>query len=253
MISIIMAFRIRAAEYAPLWDLTVRSVYGILNTADQDYELIVLDNGSHSPEYAAQLNRSHVLWGELYPHILGFRLLRFDEPNSLAMVWNAGIHQSDGNYIILANNDIIYHEKPPNGQGWMTRLLEPFSWLDRKIGIVGIQHMSWNHWSFVEGSLFAIPSSFKQEFNVSGDEFTRVFDEEFTFSCEDVDLNARVQGAGYETIQVNSPPLQPVWLQHIGHQTIQSLIGSDESIIELTHENRKRLCRKYGYPEQIVD
>jgi len=254
MLSIIVVFRIRSQKDHALWDLTAKSINGILETADQDYELIIIDNGSLGSEYTEALVRSSGVWGLLFPHIQGTRIIRMDRPESLSKAWNTGVHQADGEYIILANNDIVYHQK-----GWMTRMIEPFDWEDRRIGIVGIQHMSWYKWAFVEGSLFAIPTSFREMFDLrevpeeNDPPYAVVFDEQFTLSCEDVDFNYRVQQAGYETIQVTGPALQPTYLQHLGHRTIQSLSGTYENIITITHENRVRLCRKYGYPDQVVD
>src|SRR5690606_22026866 len=107
--------------------------------------------------------------------------------------------------------------------------------------------------AFVEGSLFAFPTHFRDEFDLGGESYPVVFDERFSLSCEDVDFNHRVQQAGYHTIQVNNPPLQPLWLQHIGHQTIETMKGTDEDIVRITHENRLLLCEKWGVPERIND
>jgi hypothetical protein len=121
------------------------------------------------------------------------------------------------------------------------------------MGIVGIQHMSWGPFGgFVEGSLFTFPASFKEEFNLTPDE-TRVsvMDESFAFIC-DVDLNHRVQKAGYKTIQVTGPALQPAWLQHLGHRTIQDL-QLKEDFVRITHDDRVKLCIKHGFDPQVVD
>lgn len=250
MISIISVFRIRDPLFRnELWDMTLKSYRGILETADQDFELIIIDNGSHDQSYADELKQETSIWNLYNPLIEGIRILRFDSQEPLAKAWNVGIGQADGNYIMLANNDIVYYEN-----GWMSRMIEPFSMINRNIGIVGIQHMSWYKWAFVEGSLFVFPREFIDKFKLSDSEtYPKIFDEQFTLSCEDVDFNARVQEAGYEVIQVTNPALQPRWLQHLGHRTIQSLAGTDENIIEITHENRIRLCRKYGVDERIID
>lgn len=247
--SIIVTFRIREAEFASLWDLTVKSINGILNTVKNfKYELIIIDNGSHSPEYSMQLKGSSVLWNEMYPNVEGSRILRFDEHKRLSEAWNEGINQADGEYIVLANNDIVYHQ-----EGWLDRMLDTFG---DTIGIVGIQHMSWYKFAFVEGSLFAFPAAFRDEFNIKDDEDDIrkyvLFDERFELSCEDVDFNKRVQDAGYSVMQVNHPPLQPTYLQHIGHQTINSLAHHTD-IVRITHQARIALCEKWGITPEIND
>lgn len=250
MISIIMVFRIIDPAFRELWDVTTRCINSLMATPDVDYELIVIDNGSHDATYAESLHTYALLWKKMqFAHFMGFRQLRFNEVVPLAKAWNEGIHQADGDWLMLANNDIVFFEAP-----WMSRMIEPFSWPDRKIGVVGIQHMSWYKFAFVEGSLFVIPASFREEFNISDDEDrAEIFDDQFTLSCEDVDFNHRVQMAGYEVIQVNDPPLQPRFLQHLGHRTVSTLQGTRENYIKLSHQNRVRLCEKWGFPPQIVD
>jgi glycosyltransferase involved in cell wall biosynthesis len=250
MLSVIVAIRIRDERFIDLWNLTMKSINGMLDTSDVDFELIVIDNGSHDSRYAGSIQQSSVIWDRVFTNVKGSRVLRFEEPISLAAAWNEGVNQSDGDFIMLANNDIVYHEK-----GWMSRMIEPFSAPDRKIGIVGIQHMSWYQFAFVEGSLYVFPATFKEEFDLSDpdDPVVRIFDERFTMSCEDVDFNRRVQDAGYKVMQVDNPPLQPLSLQHIGHQTVNTMLGTDEDYIKLSHENRVRLCEKYGIPPKITD
>ncbi len=144
----------------------------------------------------------------------------------------------------------MYFETPGE-KSWVMRMIEPFA--DPVMGIVGIQHMSWGPFGgFVEGSLFAFPASFKDEFNLTPDE-TRVtlMDEQFMFIC-DVDLNHRVQKSGYKTIQVSNPALQPKWLQHLGHRTIHDL-QFKEDFVEITHDDRVALCIKHGFDPQVID
>lgn len=263
MISIIIIYRIRSEEHNELWELTNDSINGILATADEDYELIMIDNGSHDDRYANSLNQSHVLWGEMFKHIQGFRQFRFEEHVQLGKAWNTGIHQADGEYIMLINNDILYHET-----SWMTRLLEPFNWteeerLERRIksevGIVGIQHMSWYKFAFVEGVVITFPAKFKEDFDLRSEveeyadyAYPVVMDEQFMY-ISDVDFSYRVQQAGFEVIQVNHPPLQPRFLQHLGHRTIITLAGSDEDFVAITHKDRIDLCKKWGFDPQIND
>lgn len=248
MISIVMVVRIRDDQFKKLWTLTLESIQGILNTATEQFELIVIDNGSHSPVYINELKAASSIWGQMYPNMEGIRLLRFDEHVSLSKAWNEGVRQADGDYILVANNDIIYHQT-----GWEQRMMEVLQDPSRRVGIVGIQHMSWAYFSFVEGSLFMFSSRFKDEFDIQpdNDEKVELFDERFEFIC-DVDLNKRVQEAGYTTVQVNSPPLQPLYLQHLGHRTINTL-ASFYDYVGATHEDRVKLCEKWGFDPQIND
>lgn len=252
LLSIVMVYRIRSDEFRDLWKITLNAIDGILKTADRDFELIVVDNGSITMEYASELAQRAMVFDKLCPYVKGFKHFRIEEPAALSKAWNLGVYQADGDYVVMSNNDIVFHEI-----GWMSRLIEPFSFPNRKIGIVGIQHMSWYMaGGFVEGSLFAFPASFKEEFDLREtpevEDYPIIFDEQFQLSCEDVDLNLRVQKAGYETIQVDNPPLQPRFLQHLGHRTQQTMAGF-EDVIEISHESRVKLCRKYGWPEEIKD
>lgn len=260
-ISIILVYRIRGEQFNDLWELTLQSINGILQTADFPFELIVIDNGSHDLRYSQALNTSAALWDDMPFYrrwLVGFRQLRFEQHTSLAKVWNEGARQADGAYIMLANNDIVYHET-----GWMSRMVEPFGWdekqrsdhfVSKPVGIVGIQHMSWHAFAFVEGSLFVFPERFRQQFDIGGDDQPpTLFDEQFVIACEDVDFNHRVQQADYAVIQVNNPPLQPRYLQHLGHRTIHTLIGTDEDYIEESHRSRLALCAKWGVEPRIND
>ena len=252
MISIVMVFRLVSEEVHELWAITQKCINDILVTADTDYELIIIDNGSHDSKYIDSLKRTHVLWGEHHRFIQGTRLFRCDEHVTLSKAWNTGINQADGEYIMLANNDIYFHSP------WMTRMIEPFQWPNRKIGICGIQHMSWRFFSFTEGSLCVLPASFREEFDLrKTDELYKdkpypvVMDERFMYIC-DVDLNHRVQLAGYECIQVNNPPMQPKYLQHLGHSTINTL-AFREDYLKNAHQDRIDLCNKWGFEPVIED
>lgn len=252
LISVISVFRIRDPLFHDdLWNLTLKSYRGLLDTADQPFELIVIDNASHSDIYAQELKRITSTWNVINDKIQGFRLLRFEEHQSLAKAWNVAIGQADGEYILEVNNDIVYYES-----GWMNKMIELYE-QHSDMGIVGVQHMSWYKWAFVEGCIFMFPNRLVNELKLGDSEdeshYPIVFDEQFTLSCEDVDFNARVQAAGYQTVQVTNPALQPLYLQHLGHRTMQTMAGTPENIIDISHENRIRLCRKYGYDERIID
>src|SRR5574341_599488 len=131
MISLIMVYRTRSEQDEELWGITLNAIEGILRTADYPFELILIDNASHDMRYAYDVARRATVFDAHCEFIKGFKHYRFEEHVSLAKAWNTGLNQVDGEYVLIANNDIVFHER-----GWMSRMLEPFSWSDRKIGIV---------------------------------------------------------------------------------------------------------------------
>lgn len=93
-------------------------------TSYENYEILVVDNGSTDPEtfklfekYESELKEK-------------FRVLRLDIPFNYSELNNRGVEETRGEYILLLNNDIQIISK-----GWMTRMLE-FAQQDH-IGAVG--------------------------------------------------------------------------------------------------------------------
>jgi len=94
----------------------------IYKTAYPNYELIIVDNASsdNTPEYLKQIEtKNHNIKVFLNDKNLGF-----------AAGNNVGISQSNGDYILLLNNDTVVT------RGWLTNLIKHFDY-DKKLGIIG--------------------------------------------------------------------------------------------------------------------
>jgi len=93
----------------------------IRNTDYPNYEVIVVDNDSSdkTPEYLRQMAAQHSQ----------IRILLNTENRGFASANNQGLELSDGERLVLLNNDTVV---PP---GWLTRLLRHLD--DPGIGLVG--------------------------------------------------------------------------------------------------------------------
>jgi GT2 family glycosyltransferase len=141
---------------------------------------------------------------------------------------------------VFANNDIVFHKF-----GWWDKMKAA---LDNGLDLVGIQEMTWYKFRFVEGSLFAARSETLEALQIKEG---RLFDGRFKLSCEDVDLSERFLRSGLSIGQVHG--LQPEYLVHIGHATINHKATQGDGLYDKMHESRRELCKKWGYPEKVED
>jgi glycosyltransferase involved in cell wall biosynthesis len=218
-----------------LWDLTKQSLEGLIFTMSQPWELIFINNGSQD-ETREEFERIAPTW--TWANFMGYRAHHYKKGVSLAAAWNKGYTLAEGEHMLFANNDIVYYK-----HGWWDILRQS---LDAGMHLVGIQDMSWYRFRFIEGSLLLASRSALSTLA----EGKRIFDTRFQLTCEDVDLSERFLRAGLRIGQANG--LQPDYLVHIGHQTIQSLAGKEDTLA-IMHESRVRLCKKYGYEPQVND
>lgn len=104
-------------------DLVKQCVSSFMETTpDIPYEIIVVDDGS-SPE----VQQSLMEWAD------NLRIQFISKPanEGFSRTVNRGISEARGEFMLLANNDIIFHES-----GWLNRMLEAMNAED-KVGIAG--------------------------------------------------------------------------------------------------------------------
>lgn len=220
-----------------LWPMTLKALETLIFTMSKPWRLIFINNGSQD-ETKEQFEAIALTWA--WEGFRGYSVHHYKRPVSLAAAWNRAWKMADQEapYTMFANNDIVFHQ-----HGWWDHFQ---GMLDAGMHLVGIQEMTWYRFRFVEGSLFAARSKTFQRLEDSG----KLFDTRFKLSCEDTDLSERALRAGLRIGQVMG--LQPDYLVHIGHQTLQHMSGK-EDLHKKMHASRRALCKKWGYPEQVED
>ncbi len=99
-------------------DYTRKCIESIRKHTRQKYELVLVDNGSQDGTW------------DLFRSIPGAKAVRNASNLGVAAGWNRGLHECDGDYICILNNDTLV------GENWlenMIRLCES----DTRIGMVG--------------------------------------------------------------------------------------------------------------------
>jgi hypothetical protein len=221
--------------------MTLKSLEGMIFTADVPWRLFFYSNGS-TDDTAGQFNRIAPTWA--WQYFCGYQFLHRTNGYSLAAAWNDAFNrlgrttEGHSEYTMFANNDIEYYKA-----GWMSRLIQM---LDGGFDLAGIQEMTWYRFRFVEGSLLVARTATLEALKEDG----RLFDIRFKLSCEDVDLSHRFLQAGMRIGQAHG--LQPEYLVHIGHQTINA-VGAQEDLVGAMHTSRRALCKKWRVPQQVED
>jgi len=181
-------------------------------------------------------------------------LLWFDEPQGFSRAVNTGIKESQGEYVVLLNDDceLLTQEK----NHWLNLLSDPFS--DPKVGITG-SHKLWSEDAQHEFIIFFCAMLRREMLNEIG-----WLDEQFSpFYGEDIDLCVRAEQAGWKWVQVpvgeecrlehvpNSEHL-PEWKRSrwvgsfpISHEG-ESTLGQLPNHVEVVERNRKLLRQRYG-------
>ncbi len=176
-----------------------------------DFETILVDNGSSDGSQAYV--RQH------YPEV---RLIELPENAGFTGACNAGYRAAEGRFIILLNNDTEVDS------GWLTAIVDAFG-RHPEVGIIASKILLFDrrHYLHAAGDFYrldGIPGNrgvwqpdegqFEQEervFSACGaaaayrrtliDEIG-FLDDDFYFSCEDVDMGWRAQLAGWEVLYV---------------------------------------------------
>ena len=219
----------------------------------QDYELIIVDNGSEPPYEIINLPEC--------PHTY----IRYEENFGFPVAVNQGIRAAKGENIILLNNDVIVTPR------WADSLIK---WLDeydiigpctnysagyQRIRTLGIYHdiqglnveaEKWGEMHTGKANDVNWVIGFCMAFKKSLWEQLGVFDESvWPSSGEEIDFCLRAKNAGYRVgIAID------VYVHHIGSVTFKD-INSKHPYRDIVEKSEKHLKDKWGdnYSAQGVD
>lgn len=224
----------RSQEILSMTDTCLRT---LRETADQPYQLIMIDNGSDDGNECSRLL-------DKYYDYKTDQVFKFTANEPVSVCWNKAIEHAVGDTIMLINNDVVFHRN-----GWMSMLAAPLNF--DQVGATGSHKMSWNGFDFLEGSFLAFRRDRVMRIAVDG----KLFDEQFEFTCEEADFCERLTRAGLTLIEtgVESGGMAT----HLHHGTLswtneEGGINGVSALLVM-HECRRKLCRKYGKPEQVDD
>lgn len=247
MISVIVIAHNIVTRSERIIGMTKTCLETLHDTADSDYELLTIDNGSHDElMMSAMISDFNKTLGHV-PSSLWIN----DRNEPIAKIWNEAIARSTGDIVMLLNNDIVFHKK-----GWMSAMAAPL--YRPSIGIVGSKLMSWNGFQFVEGAFI----TFRKSEALAIAEDGKIFDERFDFTCEEVDFCRRMERYGKQLLAVDVE--SKGYATHLHHGTLCWSNDDNDgkggaggwngrSILEVMHESRRKLCRKYNMPERVDD
>lgn len=214
--------------------------YTTLN--DFSTELIIVANGctDGTREYVESLQ------GKFH----NIKLIWFDEPLGFPRAYNEGIKASQGDYVVLFNNDNILLDQPYNK--WLQELSAPFEVAGHAVGMTGPmkEHCPYADRDFI---LFFCVMLSRSAINLVG-----LLDESFSPGYgEDTDYCARLQDLGFRLVQV--PDESRLFydtnrrtgvfpLYHAGNKTFANWPDGDKVL----EKNRNILKEKYGKKEPVV-
>ncbi|CAM4260067.1 glycosyltransferase [Lederbergia lenta] len=229
---------------------TKECIESIKKYTNEQYELIVIDNGSKD-DTITKLQKD--------PNI---QLVCNEKNTGFAGGCNQGIKLAKGNEILLINNDTIV------SLNWLTNLRKVL-YSSPDIGIVGpMTNMALPDQTMeVEYSNVAEFHAFAKNFNKSNSakwkktvilsgvcmlmkkeliEKIGLFDDKFLVgNYEDVDLSYRANQAGYSLLIAGD-----TFIHHYGHS---SFTKNNLDISSISNENRKYFIRKWGVnPEKLI-
>lgn len=218
-------------------------------------EIIIVDNASH--------DGSQDLIKTRYPHVI---LIELPENRGFTGACNAGLKAAKGEFIALLNNDTEVH------MDWAAAVVNAFS-RDTKIGAVASKMMLFDKRDHIHtaGDYFTVDGRAgnrgvwqqdtgqfdREEFVFSACGGSSVYrrtmldqigllDDDFFFSCEDVDLGWRAQLAGWYCLYT---PKAIVYhhLSATGGGTTASYYDGRNLIYLLAKNYPTELLRKYGW------
>lgn len=227
-------------------DITLNALDSIRKNTEEDYELIIVENGSTDGS-AEQLRAMDDII-----------LIENTENQGFARGCNQGIGVASGELLLFLNNDVIVP------QGWLTPLIRSLT-ADDTVGMVGpVTNYSAGHQQIPVGySLIGDMEAFAAGHRLQHEgrtlEVRRLigfcllvkrsvleeiggFDEQYGLgNYEDDDLCLRAIRAGYRLLVV-----QDAFIHHIGHASTRTL--PETSLLNLLEENGKKAELKWGRP-----
>ena len=244
MNSIIVVVHNVPVRTQEIHSMTKTCLETLVNTADLDYELICIDNGSDDNQATFSM-MVDVLRPYEGKNNLRDLVVSWKEGNKpVSTRWNEAVQVAKGDVIVLLNNDMVFRQR-----GWLSMLDGPAR--RSEVGAVGSRSLHWNGFYFLEGSILAFRKEVALE--TAGDNY-HVFDEQFEFSCEDADFSQRLQNRGKQLVTV---PVEECCITHLHHGTLcwtnEEGGWNGRSILDVMHESRRKLCRKYGKAEKVND
>ena len=208
------------------WDLTDKFIKSFFTWLDYPCELVVLDNGSPDNTWQ-ELQRVSEGWDHLW--LEDFQILHVDKNLGVPAGWNYAIKYTRGDYICIANNDMVFQSP------FLTPMLATLK-LDSKVGCTGWFHMVWSGIPFIEGSCWMLPRSV---WNSVGE-----FDETYSpGTMEDVDWQVRMRKLGW--MEKWTPGIK---IDHIKHQSRPGVIS-----IGIEKRNKFYFCEKFGFDTTIME
>jgi beta-1,4-mannosyl-glycoprotein beta-1,4-N-acetylglucosaminyltransferase len=227
-----MKYSIVIPTYNHCYDLLKPCLDSLIQNSDlSTLEIIVVANGctDDTQQIIEKYNLSNI------------KLLWFDEPLGYAKSTNAGIKASEGEYIILLNNDTIIQDQETNH--WIERMVQPFL-DDDKVAVTGPLKCNGNQSptgkDFVIFFCAMVPKRLFDQLGLLDEQFIRG-------GAEDIDFCIRAELAGYKTVQISNhkPGMDfidyPV--MHYSNLTVKE-IENWNSIFE---SNLVLLSKKYSY------
>lgn len=206
---------------------------------EENVKTFVIDNGSTD-------DKKMIKWvNENHP---SFIVWRIEENLPLATIWNKEIDAdcTDDDIVVLLNNDIVFKK-----QGWLEKLVDPLA--SSEVGISGSKLMGWNGFNFAEGAFIAFRLSNAKAIAENG----KIFDEQFLFTCEEVDFCYRMERSGKRLVETGIE--EQGYAEHLHHGTLSwsnhdGGFGPEHlNIHNVMHESRIKLCRKYGKEDKVDD
>jgi GT2 family glycosyltransferase/glycosyltransferase involved in cell wall biosynthesis len=236
-------------------DYTKKCIESLVSTIDLTVELIIVDNASTDKTYEYLSTYKN--------NKLKFVVIRNTENLGFPKAVNRGLIESSGNYVVIANNDIIFTD------GWLTRMIEVAESI-KSIGLVGpisnevsgLQKDNDADYETIE-EMYVYAEKVKEKNKNQILQFPRIaflctlikkeviekiggLDERFSpGNYEDDDYCLRAQLAGFKTVIAKD-----VFIHHYGSKSFKA--NGEKAYSERLAINQKIFVEKWGAtPDEI--